>query len=308
MRTRSKRMRSWRAPAERRRPLAVSTVIFALRPPDDDRRIRSGSRSCAAPATRRRTCGRCPAAGFPPTRTWCRGRPHPRRDHGDSPRASSSSSTPSAPSTAPPRRVVSIVYWALVRSDEVDAAAVGENVRWFDADDLPAARLRPQRDRRLRPLAAAQQGRLQPHRARPPRRRVHARRAARGATRRSSAAASTRRTSAARSRTPATSSPPTASARAATARRACTATTRTSSSPIAARSSDTDPERIEHVMTATSITLEPRARRTRPSTTRSRRSSAGASTAETCNTDLAAGPWNFDAGAPATAPARRWAT
>ena len=34
-------------------------------------------------------------------------------------------------------RVVSIVYWALVRSEEAKLAAVGENVRWFAADDLP---------------------------------------------------------------------------------------------------------------------------------------------------------------------------
>jgi hypothetical protein len=33
--------------------------------------------------------------------------------------------------------VVSIVYWALVRAEEADLAAVGENVRWFPADELP---------------------------------------------------------------------------------------------------------------------------------------------------------------------------
>lgn len=43
-----------------------------------------------------------------------------------------------------PSRVISIVYWALLRSDEVDAqiAAHGghtpENVRWFDASELPS--------------------------------------------------------------------------------------------------------------------------------------------------------------------------
>ena len=36
-----------------------------------------------------------------------------------------------------PSRVVSIVYWALLRSDEVDAAAAPENVSWFDAASLP---------------------------------------------------------------------------------------------------------------------------------------------------------------------------
>ena len=38
---------------------------------------------------------------------------------------------------APGERVVSVVYWALVRSDEAELAAEGENVRWFTADELP---------------------------------------------------------------------------------------------------------------------------------------------------------------------------
>jgi 8-oxo-dGTP diphosphatase len=38
---------------------------------------------------------------------------------------------------SPGTRVVSIVYWALVRAEEADLAAVGENVRWFPADELP---------------------------------------------------------------------------------------------------------------------------------------------------------------------------
>jgi 8-oxo-dGTP diphosphatase len=38
---------------------------------------------------------------------------------------------------SPDRRVVSVVYWALVRSEEAQRAAEGENVRWFRADDLP---------------------------------------------------------------------------------------------------------------------------------------------------------------------------
>ena len=36
-----------------------------------------------------------------------------------------------------PERVVSIVYWALVRSDEVARAVDGENVEWFVADEVP---------------------------------------------------------------------------------------------------------------------------------------------------------------------------
>jgi len=36
-----------------------------------------------------------------------------------------------------PDRVVSIVYWALVRPDEDAAATDGENVEWFVADEVP---------------------------------------------------------------------------------------------------------------------------------------------------------------------------
>lgn len=35
------------------------------------------------------------------------------------------------------RRVVSVVYWALVRADEVDHARPQENVCWLPADELP---------------------------------------------------------------------------------------------------------------------------------------------------------------------------
>jgi 8-oxo-dGTP diphosphatase len=38
---------------------------------------------------------------------------------------------------SPDDRVVSLVYWALVGSDEAAQAIEGENVRWFAADDLP---------------------------------------------------------------------------------------------------------------------------------------------------------------------------
>lgn len=38
---------------------------------------------------------------------------------------------------SPGQRVVSVVYWALVRSDEADLAVEGENVQWFAADELP---------------------------------------------------------------------------------------------------------------------------------------------------------------------------
>jgi 8-oxo-dGTP diphosphatase len=38
---------------------------------------------------------------------------------------------------SPQHRVVSIVYWALVRGEEADLVTIGENVRWFPADELP---------------------------------------------------------------------------------------------------------------------------------------------------------------------------
>ncbi|GAB3390327.1 NUDIX domain-containing protein [Humibacter soli] len=38
---------------------------------------------------------------------------------------------------SPAARVVSVVYWALVGSDEAARATVGQNVRWFAADELP---------------------------------------------------------------------------------------------------------------------------------------------------------------------------
>ncbi len=38
---------------------------------------------------------------------------------------------------SPTGRVVSIVYWALVRAEQADAASEGENVRWVMADELP---------------------------------------------------------------------------------------------------------------------------------------------------------------------------
>lgn len=39
---------------------------------------------------------------------------------------------------SPTGRVVSVVYWALVRPEQAERAEETENVRWFPADDLPA--------------------------------------------------------------------------------------------------------------------------------------------------------------------------
>ena len=38
---------------------------------------------------------------------------------------------------SPEQQMVSIVYWALVRPDEAERVSLGENVRWFAADELP---------------------------------------------------------------------------------------------------------------------------------------------------------------------------
>ncbi len=38
---------------------------------------------------------------------------------------------------SPDQRLVSVVYWALVRPDEAERVNLGDNVRWFAADDLP---------------------------------------------------------------------------------------------------------------------------------------------------------------------------
>lgn len=41
------------------------------------------------------------------------------------------------PDRSPDERVVSIVYWALVGSEEAKRTLLGQNVRWFPADALP---------------------------------------------------------------------------------------------------------------------------------------------------------------------------
>ena len=117
--------------------LAVSTVIFALRPDDDGRLVLSlplvrrtrepferrwalpggsaeAEESLAATAARKlaETTGLAPAYL---EQLYC---------FGDLDRS-------------PSGRVVSIVYWALVRGDEAEQATIGDNVAWFAADELP---------------------------------------------------------------------------------------------------------------------------------------------------------------------------
>lgn len=118
--------------------LAVSTVIFALRPASDGhlvlsiplvRRVRDpfdghwalpggaadAAESLADTAARKlaETTGLAPAYL---EQLYCFGEPD----------------------RSPSARVVSVVYWALVRGDEADQVLTDENVRWFAADELPS--------------------------------------------------------------------------------------------------------------------------------------------------------------------------
>lgn len=117
--------------------LAVSTVIFTLRPDPDS------TSELALPLVRRIRApyeGRWALPGGPLT------------THEDL--AQAASRTLLATTSLQPRyleqlyafgqldrspddRVVSIVYWALVASDEANRAMNNENVQWFAADELP---------------------------------------------------------------------------------------------------------------------------------------------------------------------------
>lgn len=117
--------------------LAVSTVIFSLRPQPD------GSSELVLPLVRRIRApyeGRWALPGGPLTA------------HEDLAQAASRTllaTTSLQPryleqlyafgqlDRSPDERVVSIVYWALVASDEAVRGLNNENVRWFQADDLP---------------------------------------------------------------------------------------------------------------------------------------------------------------------------
>jgi len=117
--------------------LAVSTVIFALRPDSDGRLVLS------LPLVRR---VREPFGGL-----WAL--PGGAADADESLAGTAArklaETTGLAPAyleqlycfgdldRSPSGRVVSIVYWALVRGDEAEQVLVDENVAWFPADELP---------------------------------------------------------------------------------------------------------------------------------------------------------------------------
>jgi 8-oxo-dGTP diphosphatase len=118
--------------------LAVSTVIFALRPARED-----GPPTLWIPLVRRI---RQPFEG-----QWALpgGRLQGLESLGEAARRNLKETTGlepkyleqlyafGDPERSPGERVVSIVYWALVHAEQADRVAEGENVRWFAADDLP---------------------------------------------------------------------------------------------------------------------------------------------------------------------------
>jgi 8-oxo-dGTP diphosphatase len=118
--------------------LAVSTVIFALRQTDDER-----PPSVWLPLVRRI---REPFDGM-----WALpgGPLGAREDLSEAAARNLAETTSLSPryleqlyafgntDRSPGSRVVSIVYWALVGSEEAERASVGDNVQWFEADKVP---------------------------------------------------------------------------------------------------------------------------------------------------------------------------
>ncbi len=117
--------------------LAVSTVIFALRPDPSGRPV------LWTPLVRRtrepqRGFWALPGGWLPPNeelevaaaRTL-------RSTTGLSPKYLEQLYTFGEVDRSPDARVVSVVYWALVQSDEAARATAGPNVRWVPADTLP---------------------------------------------------------------------------------------------------------------------------------------------------------------------------
>lgn len=125
--------------------LAVSTVIFALEPgaTPDAGHAASDRRSLWIPLVRRLRepgkdrwalpggwLGRGEALETAAARTL-------EETTGVTPAYLEQLYTFGAPDRSPDERVVSVVYWALVRPEETTGAIDDPNVRWFDPDDLP---------------------------------------------------------------------------------------------------------------------------------------------------------------------------
>jgi 8-oxo-dGTP diphosphatase len=117
--------------------LAVSTVIFALRPHPE-----TGQTTLLLPLVRRirqpyEGCWALPGGPLQPDEDLAASaRNTLERTTGLTSNYLEQLYSFGAPDRSP-QRVVSIVYWALVRSDEAARAIDGENVAWFVADEIP---------------------------------------------------------------------------------------------------------------------------------------------------------------------------
>ncbi|WBU38415.1 NUDIX hydrolase [Homoserinibacter sp. YIM 151385] len=118
--------------------LAVSTVIFALQP-----EAGTGRPSIRVPLVRRT---RAPfEGGWALPGGWADAREglaaSARRTLAETtglePAYLEQLYTLGAVDRSPTGRVVSVVYWALVRAEEAEAVPEGENVAWFPAEELP---------------------------------------------------------------------------------------------------------------------------------------------------------------------------
>jgi 8-oxo-dGTP diphosphatase len=119
--------------------LAVSTVIFALRPD-----LESGFMTLWLPLVRRTRephlgLWALPGGWLPSHEEMAAAAARTLRETtGLTPSYLEQLYTFGDVGRSPGNRVVSVVYWALVQSVEADLAAVDENVQWFPADRLPA--------------------------------------------------------------------------------------------------------------------------------------------------------------------------
>ena len=121
-----------------RATLAVSTVIFALRPDQE-----SGLKTLWLPLVRRTrnpylNRWALPGGWLPADEELSAAAARTLRETTDlAPRYLEQLYTFGDTDRSPDLRVVSVVYWALVRSEIAERASVGQNVRWFAADRLP---------------------------------------------------------------------------------------------------------------------------------------------------------------------------
>lgn len=118
--------------------LAVSTVIFALRP--DDEAARPSLRLPLVRRLREPGLGRwaLPGGWLPIDEGLDEAAARTLRETtGLSPNYLEQLYTFGAVDRSPDERVVSVVYWALVQSADVERAVADENVHWFDEDELP---------------------------------------------------------------------------------------------------------------------------------------------------------------------------